>query len=200
MSLREVLSFRPSTAACRARPRVRAEGQHTTRKRERNPRFVLALVHRGGAPNVYILGLLACGSQRPSYTGRGNVYVQSVLRAVATHFVLVNDWRTGGRDAYVPTLRFSSCRAATDQCREHLPYCDQLSHKLESSRTASKMLEAQSTRIELGQRRMGVEPTLDRAGGRATVLKTAKPTGTCTPPPLLCHAASARVNARACPM
>ena len=36
--------------------------------------------------------------------------------------------------------------------------------------------------MNAGQRRMGVEPTLDRAGGRATVLKTARPTGTRTPP------------------
>ena len=33
-----------------------------------------------------------------------------------------------------------------------------------------------------GQRRMGVEPTHERASARATVLKTARPTGTRTPP------------------
>lgn len=32
------------------------------------------------------------------------------------------------------------------------------------------------------QRRMGVEPTRDRSGDRATVLKTVRPTGTRTPP------------------
>jgi hypothetical protein len=36
--------------------------------------------------------------------------------------------------------------------------------------------------IRLGRRCMGVEPTLDQEAGRATVLKTARPTGTRPPP------------------
>lgn len=51
------------------------------------------------------------------------------------------------------------------------------------------------------QRRMGVEPTRERSSDRATVLKTARPTGTRTPPwravkraLILCHFGVERVN------